>query len=1477
MFWENLKYNKSINERVKLKVDLLDSILNEYSSVIGADFAGYKSHCYRIYNLFHLYSVPANATEEKQLAIATAFHDIGLWTKNTVDYIDPSVEESKLYLKKHPDLLPSAYHDIVFAMIDNHHKIFEYKENAQVEAFRKADWADATLGFRTFGKSFQDIRAVRDFKKFPEAGFYNSLIRFAVHSLLRNPLGLLPMYQLKSRVYQSGDLIEQFLNKFKKKKELAVFLNYRDEAGNTPHLYAVSNNNFKLVEILLEKGANINQQDLESGYTPLHKCLIKGNLRMALLLLEYPNIDFDIRDNEGLNFMDMLNATMKLPKLDQEVIDDQNTLIAKVQNASSSMSLWSWGSNNNYLLGHGDFDTRTYPEKLNLFKDKSNRSYFESILDYDLEIKQIQASKYHVAILTRQHLYTHGFGTGGRLGHGSEETVFTPKIVQGISGSVSQVAVGPDHTIAITSNGSVWVWGNNKYSQLGITIGAQNQLVPIELPMKKFNAKLAAASKYHSVVVTEGDSIYTWGTNNGQIGHSQPIQIHPRKITSFPIQPILQISCTDNATAFLVKTNAVYVIVNGEYLKVNFPVPEPSLFSRFDKSLKALPVNLSANGNHFVACLTNGEIYMWDPQVKANITKNQIYPKKVVAIGKKNINVKSCSIGVNSSLIVSTMAGHVYIGEVFDKNSKQADTGKALYKFKKINNLEHVTFVCSSIGGSLFALRSDFRCPQKIVEQHSLKKDLICGLDADRTDFDFYFFSVSQEKIKAHQIVLRSRSKFFSKLLSDTLNYSLSLPANATFCFNNHIPNMHLKEFSSTAIKVVLEYFYTGSMTVFWQAEGNLYSYHKDEHIAKLQSEIRKLQALFEINETEFFKSSINSGWKLFFPVIDQANVAVRLKSDVFYCHSLFLSTRCEYFRMILGYESTWHLKADSDGYPTVDLSHIELPIFIEIYHWMTTGTLPVSEEKPVDSELSEWLLYVENILQTANELLLPDIVSIASAILARFVSVYNVLHYLRLSEMHCAYDLEEVCLDFVVRNIETFLRLRLLRNCEDYLIEEIAKKIQQLQLAKLPAILGPNGFYAKLAAEINADGSTKKKPKFTPLTAISTSFKAMSLDNSPAISSNNLSPLLTPLNLPISTSYGSLSKSLDLGKSFISAESNSQTSEWQTPKSKKCVGNSPMKNSFNESILTKKASWSSSVKASPALKAESKYPEITDTFYLDEELAQEEWKTLKSKSTRAQSPVRTSNFTESGKSFEGLNLGRRLSDANGEVEFTLLEQSPISIKFEKKLSQKERKRLGMTKSQSNSLEPSPQIFSPLNSPWKAVPSTAPNRDVVDSKSSWKDMVSLSPVYINTSKIHANFGKSPFQSVSPGLQTKITSPVIIQPKLSQKERKKLNAKNRMLNEDSFNTPAWSGIQSSPAPSLLEIQGQDLTKKESFSNFKEIQLQQELDKKNAIREKTKPLARIQIEESAMEEIKKYYLKTAAGNTGEWIVIKRLPPN
>ncbi len=78
--------------------------------------------------------------------------------------------------------------------------------------------------------------------------------------------------------------------------------------------------------------------------------------------------------------------------------------------------IYSWGSNTNYNLGNGH-DMK-----------KSNAEVVEFFKKLDTSVIQIVMSKFHTCFLTRNGLvYTCGFGVDGRLGHGDEEILMTPK------------------------------------------------------------------------------------------------------------------------------------------------------------------------------------------------------------------------------------------------------------------------------------------------------------------------------------------------------------------------------------------------------------------------------------------------------------------------------------------------------------------------------------------------------------------------------------------------------------------------------------------------------------------------------------------------------------------------------------------------------------------------------------------------------------------------------------------------------------------------------------------------------------------------------------------------------------------------------------------------------------------------------------------------------------------------------------------
>jgi hypothetical protein len=177
---------------------LLESILREHGDAIGADFRAYRNHCLRVYNLAVTISQrraplegPAATARNEILQIATAFHDIGLWTDNTVAYLSPSEKRATAWLSANGR---SADIAIVVALIEEHHKVTPFPGPPLVSDFLQADWNDVLLGLATFGPvtrgEIKGLQAV-----FPNEGFHLRLAAFGFDQLRKDPLNPLPMFK----------------------------------------------------------------------------------------------------------------------------------------------------------------------------------------------------------------------------------------------------------------------------------------------------------------------------------------------------------------------------------------------------------------------------------------------------------------------------------------------------------------------------------------------------------------------------------------------------------------------------------------------------------------------------------------------------------------------------------------------------------------------------------------------------------------------------------------------------------------------------------------------------------------------------------------------------------------------------------------------------------------------------------------------------------------------------------------------------------------------------------------------------------------------------------------------------------------------------------------------------------------------------------------------------------------------------------
>lgn len=175
---------------IENRLPLIEKILGGWKSEIGRDYAGYKNHVYRMINFCFALHEFKREEEREKIIVAGCFHDLGIWSDDTFDYLPPSLILAKDYLMKNN--LDQWISEIEL-MIGMHHKLKKYEdpENPLIEVFRQGDLVDFSLGIAKCGLPKSYIRSVK--KQFPNAGFHKCLVRVSSRWFLKHPLNPIPV------------------------------------------------------------------------------------------------------------------------------------------------------------------------------------------------------------------------------------------------------------------------------------------------------------------------------------------------------------------------------------------------------------------------------------------------------------------------------------------------------------------------------------------------------------------------------------------------------------------------------------------------------------------------------------------------------------------------------------------------------------------------------------------------------------------------------------------------------------------------------------------------------------------------------------------------------------------------------------------------------------------------------------------------------------------------------------------------------------------------------------------------------------------------------------------------------------------------------------------------------------------------------------------------------------------------------------
>ena len=179
-------------------------------------------------------------------------------------------------------------------------------------------------------------------------------------------------------------------------------------------------------------------------------------------------------------------------------------------------SCWSWGTGGHGVLGHGDTLERTCPTKVDVSGGET--------------ISFVSCGYSHVAVVTDTgKLFTAGYGRDGALGLGrrsDQSRLCHVTSLDGIMVTRVSCSLGErhSHTLACTSDGVVYSWGDGYKGKLGLG-DQESRERPTRIDPAHFGSESVTSvtcGGIHSAAVTREGSVYTWGCgSDGRLGHPE--------------------------------------------------------------------------------------------------------------------------------------------------------------------------------------------------------------------------------------------------------------------------------------------------------------------------------------------------------------------------------------------------------------------------------------------------------------------------------------------------------------------------------------------------------------------------------------------------------------------------------------------------------------------------------------------------------------------------------------------------------------------------------------------------------------------------------------------------------------------------------------------------------------------------------------------------------------------------------------------
>lgn len=289
--------------------------------------------------------------------------------------------------------------------------------------------------------------------------------------------------------------------------------------------------------------------------------------------------------------------------------------------------LISWGANSHGQLGQGILsDECILPQNVDLSR---------CCLRPEV-IRKIVGGAGHTLILDEDgQIHSCGLNDKGQTGIGNTAEQRNVLAFQKICSLEHEIMVdvccGWDSSSALTRDGELYVWGSNRYGQLGLDHSIYSTISQPHKILISERIRCVSMGLRHTAIVTENHEIYTCGANNrGQLGLINPKTMKPyslldkfTKVPELTMQGSIEnVACGQYYTVVLTKNQKdmynIYVFGDNKHGQLGFnpkspfsearlwqPICIPLSGARLDTSIQ-----IHAGWSH-INILSDGIVFSW--------------------------------------------------------------------------------------------------------------------------------------------------------------------------------------------------------------------------------------------------------------------------------------------------------------------------------------------------------------------------------------------------------------------------------------------------------------------------------------------------------------------------------------------------------------------------------------------------------------------------------------------------------------------------------------------------------------------------------------------------------------------------------------------------------------------------------------------------------------------------------------------------